>query len=172
MTRKTALGLLVLTVGASACEEEGIPAVRLTVTSDIGVGLESVTVTVTASRSADEPRLCAPVARSFPESPDAGPLQLPIEVVVERGTEYSAWMAFRVQGWRPGDTDPAVTIEDKVEWPAAGVLDVRVDLLELCVERSCPVVQQCIRGACAGLRTVGVFTDPTLQVTSLSCMEE
>jgi len=156
---------------ASACRDDDPPAVRLVVTSDLvpPAELDAIAVTVVGSRSSERDLLCEPVEHLFPE-PDAGTLQLPLQVLVERGDVYTAWIAFRIEGRRAGTT--IVSREQVVEWPTAGVLEVEVPLERACLDVPCtPAIEQCIRGTCHGVQRRDIFTDPTLRDPGMPCME-
>lgn len=162
---------LALALAACACGNDGPPAVRLAVTSDLDLPgeLDAVSITVIGSRSAERDLLCEPAERLFPAAGET--LHLPLEVLVERGHVYTAWIAFRVEGRLAGET--VVWREQLVPWPDAGTLDVEVHLERSCLHAACtPTVEQCIRGTCCGVPRREIFTDPTLRDPGMSCLEE
>jgi hypothetical protein len=152
---------------APACDDQS-SAVRVVVRTDIDVpaGIDSVTVTVVASRSAEENRLCEPVSRTFPLSSAA---DFPIAVQMERGEVYTAWVAFRVEGKRGDDT--IVAREERIFWPDAGVREIEIVLEAGCVGVACtPGVEQCIRGRCPGVPRRYIFTDPSMRDPDAPCL--
>lgn len=158
---------------AAGCEDGAAPAVRLIVTSDLEAPteLDGVKVTVIGSRSATEDLLCEPVERTFGSPSGGGSLRLPVEVLVERGSVYVAWIAFHVEGRLDGGT--VVWREQVVSWPEEGVLDVEIVLERACLDATCtPTIEQCIRGTCHGVQRREIFADPTLRDLGMSCMEE
>ncbi|MDI7267708.1 MAG: hypothetical protein QME96_06920 [Myxococcota bacterium] len=144
---------------AAGCAEE-VVAVRLIVSTDLGMPdeLDEVVVTIVAAKP--DGTMCEP--STIPDPPMVGwPPTLPYEILVERGETYDFWVAFRVEGKLGGVTQHER--QQLVRWPEEGVLDVPVKLQRLCRDRMAPCgpTEECIDGECPGLQSSAViFTEP------------
>lgn len=168
--RAAAVMVAVLWVLAG-CGEDPPTGVRLVVTTDLAVPdeLDGLEVTIVASPTADAGALCRPVALTIPAD---GAGSFPFELLVDKGTEYVGWIAFRVDGLRGGAL--VQRREVRLGWPADGVRDVEVPLQAACVELVTPCEQECIDGHCVDWASPeGIFDDGSLVGAGApDCFEE
>jgi hypothetical protein len=157
---------LLLALAAGGCSSD-LVGVRLIVTTDLVVpdDLDGVRLTVVAARTPSGP-LCVPA------TVDA--TGIPFEFLVEKGTQFTGWVAFRVDGLRAGVT--VVRREQLVRWPAEGVLDVPVKLQAACRAPVPPCDDaryECIDGLCVSKQALGIFDDrDMIEPGAPPCIEE
>jgi hypothetical protein len=146
---------------SSACATDPT-GVRLVVTASVAVpdAVDQLRITVVGSRPDGDHPLCQPWHKEFALSSDA---DLPFELGIEKGTEFTKWVTFRVEGLRAGVT--VLRREIRAPWPDEGVRDVSVPLDTLCLPPPdlCPdpldLHLECIGGECAGNPWPGLFAE-------------
>jgi hypothetical protein len=150
---------LVAGAWGSACSDDPT-GVRLVVTASVAVpdAVDQLRITVVGSRPDGDHPLCQPWHKEFALTSDADP---PFELGIEKGTEFTKWVTFRVEGLRDGVT--VLRREIRAYWPDEGVRDVPVLLDARCLPLpvGCPDPLdpnlECIGGECAGTPWAGLF---------------
>ena len=142
-------------------------SLRLVIDTDLEVPeqIDQVRVTVTASRT-DEGNVCEPVTRVF-ELVD--PSELPLRVTFEAGTEYSAWVAFRVVGRLRLHGEEVFRREARLAWPSSGRREVALSIDSRCYRVHCPATEHCVNGVCVGVPHPGIFDDLQYRDRGVSC---
>ena len=156
----------------AGCAEEPPTGVRLVVTTDLAVPdeLDELVVTIVASPSAAADGLCRPVTLNVSAAEASA---FPFELLVDKGTLYAGWIAFRVDGRRGGTL--VQRREMRVAWPVSDVVDVPADLFRSCVERVPLCPEECIEGLCVDwVAPEGIFDDdnPLIAPGAPDCFAE
>jgi len=147
---------MVAGLAIACCGEQDAPALRVVVTSNVTVpdAMDEVVITLTASRT-PEGNFCVPSERNFSLR---GPADLPIEVVVLAGEQYSEWVAIRAVGLSGGEE--VMRRQSRQTWPVFGEREIEIVLDSSCLGLSCSEEEQCVpQGRCAGVPDVGIFED-------------
>jgi hypothetical protein len=158
-------------VVCGSCGGEEITGVRLVITTDIATPtIDRVDVTILGSPTTGAEDLCQPSVVPFEIAEGSG---FPIELLVDKGTQYVGWVAFRVEGSAGG-----VVVHRRemlVRWPSSDVIDVPVKLEQACADLAVPcpeVTQECIAGLCVGTPSPGIFDDPArIDPAAPACFE-
>lgn len=158
----------------AGCTGEGAPRIRFVVdvADDVlsGEGIDTIEVTLTASRTSGFPALalCEPVSCRFPTG---GGAALPLIVDFYRGATYRALALFRVVWW--AGSVPVAVREVAIPWPDSGARRFQVTLERPCLGVSCAPGSHCWieagEPACISFPFPGAFTDRSLVDQGVPC---
>lgn len=146
----------------------GEPAIRLVIDHLNASAPQRVSVEIVASDEAPPRwRVCEPVFGALDTS--AG---WPLTVVIERGPEFDAMLAFRVLGCWSSSTTAVI---GSSTWPREGARDIAVDLVH-CEEGRCldehPAGGANADCACVDENIPPIFDDSSYWVEGVSCAFE
>ncbi|MFH1436536.1 MAG: hypothetical protein ABIJ56_12520 [Pseudomonadota bacterium] len=140
-----------------SCEGEAVDIARLIIDSEVPVPASFNEIEVSASTSkTSEGEFCTPMRRTFIVTSDA---DMPLIVDYVFGSEYRAWIAFRVV-WR---LEGVKVYEREVvrAFVAGERQEIDVTFSQSCVDRTCGEDQQCVDGSCESIPSMRPFDSDT-----------
>lgn len=137
-----AVGLAVL--GGAGCEDEPLVLLRIDASNATASQLDTLEVTVTASRTDTGDALCAPSTKTFVLDPvDSDRVELPLTIAVKPGREYDRIVYVRVVGRYLG----SVRIKtERIASLQGGVVTLHIPLTADCLFQGIGRTQHCVNG--------------------------
>lgn len=159
LRRKTVLCAVTTACLCGGCgDSEGV---YLVLDTTIPVPFAINTVTVSASASSRAGRVCEQATVVLPVT---SPQDFPLYVFLEKGSQYSREVSYRVKGYRD-DTQVLADHAGWAPWPEEGRPEINITLDPACtaglMEQLCDPGLHCVGGACGEVPGLPeAFVDP------------